>query len=106
MINTTIAHYKITSKLGQGGMGEVYRATDTKLDRDVAIKILPDEFAGDKNRVARFKREAKILRLRYGLDGSDPMTLKDIGKKNNLTRERVRQIERDELRKIKEHLEE
>ncbi|MCH8219577.1 MAG: serine/threonine protein kinase, partial [Planctomycetes bacterium] len=61
MINTTIAHYKITSKLGEGGMGEVYRATDTKLDRDVAIKILPQSFAGDKNRVARFKREAKVL---------------------------------------------
>ena len=61
MINKTIAHYRITSKLGQGGMGEVYRATDTKLDRDVAIKILPESFAGDKNRVARFKREAKVL---------------------------------------------
>ena len=61
MINKTIAHYKIISKLGQGGMGEVYRATDTKLDRDVAIKILPESFAGDKNRVARFKREAKVL---------------------------------------------
>ena len=42
-------------------MGEVYQATDTKLDRDVAIKILPESFAGDKNRVARFKREAKVL---------------------------------------------
>lgn len=51
------------------------------------------------------EREAKILRLRYGLDGSDAMTLKDIGKKINLTRERVRQIEGEALRKIKEHLE-
>ena len=61
MINTTIAHYKITSKLGQGGMGEVYRATDTKLDREVAIKILPESFAGDRDRLSRFNREAKAL---------------------------------------------
>ena len=51
-------------------------------------------------------REAKILRLRYGLDGNDPMTLKEIGKKIDLTRERVRQIESVALGKIKEHLEE
>ena len=61
MIDQTIAHYRITAKLGQGGMGEVYRATDTKLDREVAIKILPESFAGDKNRVPRFKREARVL---------------------------------------------
>ena len=61
MINTTIAHYKITSKLGQGGMGEVYRATDTKLDRDVAIKVLPESFAQDEERLKRFEREAKAL---------------------------------------------
>ena len=61
MINTTIAHYKITAKIGKGGMGEVYRATDTKLDRDVAIKILPESFAGDRDRLARFNREAKAL---------------------------------------------
>src|SRR5438067_6312276 len=57
----TIAHYQITSKLGEGGMGEVWRATDTKLHRDVAIKILPDAFAQDADRMARFTREAKVL---------------------------------------------
>ena len=61
MLNTTIAHYKVTAKLGQGGMGEVYRATDTKLDREVAIKVLPESFAQDKERLARFEREAKVL---------------------------------------------
>jgi serine/threonine protein kinase len=61
MLGTTIAHYKITAKIGQGGMGEVYRATDTKLDREVAIKVLPQSFAEDKERLARFEREAKTL---------------------------------------------
>jgi TolB-like protein/Flp pilus assembly protein TadD/predicted Ser/Thr protein kinase len=57
----TIAHYRIVSKLGEGGMGEVYRATDTKLGREVAIKILPAGFAQDPGRMARFEREAKVL---------------------------------------------
>ena len=57
----TIAHYRITAKLGEGGMGEVWRATDTKLGREVAIKILPPEFAADTGRMARFEREAKVL---------------------------------------------
>src|SRR5690242_7861135 len=56
-----IAHYRILSKLGQGGMGAVYRATDTKLNRDVAIKILPPAFAADPDRLARFAREAQVL---------------------------------------------
>src|SRR5437762_7297593 len=56
-----IAHYRVTGKLGEGGMGEVYRATDTKLGRDVAIKILPDVFAQDPDRMARFAREAQVL---------------------------------------------
>ncbi len=53
MLNQSIAHYKVTAKLGQGGMGEVYRATDTKLDREGAIKVLPESFAQDKERLAR-----------------------------------------------------
>ena len=57
----TIAHYRILDKIGAGGMGEVYRATDTKLGRDVAIKILPEEFSRDPERVVRFQREAEVL---------------------------------------------
>jgi len=56
-----IAHYCITAKLGEGGMGVVYRATDTKLNRDVALKILPDSFIADADRTARFAREAQVL---------------------------------------------
>jgi serine/threonine protein kinase/Tol biopolymer transport system component len=61
MIGKTLAHYEITSQLGKGGMGEVYQAKDLKLGRDVAIKVLPEEFAKDADRVARFQREAKVL---------------------------------------------
>src|SRR5438552_1358492 len=57
----TIAHYRIISELGEGGMGVVYRATDTKLHRDVAIKVLPDSCAQDADRMARFTREAQVL---------------------------------------------
>ena len=79
MIGTTIAHYKITEKIGQGGMGEVYRATDTKLNRDVALKVLPEAFAQDQQRMARFSREAQVLASLnhpniasiYGLEESD-----------------------------------
>ena len=53
--------YEITARIGAGGMGEVYRARDTKLDRDVALKILPEAFASDPERLARFEREAKTL---------------------------------------------
>ena len=56
-----IAHYRINAKLGEGGMGEVYRAIDTKLGREVAIKILPPALAEDAGRMARFEREAKVL---------------------------------------------
>jgi serine/threonine-protein kinase len=58
---SSIAHYRITSKLGEGGMGAVYRATDTKLNREVAVKFLPDLLAADPDRFARFTREAQVL---------------------------------------------
>src|SRR3989440_4491441 len=57
--NTKIAQYTIVSKIGEGGMGEVYRAQDTKLDRKVALKILPADLASNRDRMDRFVREAK-----------------------------------------------
>jgi len=53
--------YEVVARIGAGGMGEVYRARDTKLQRDVALKILPVAFASDSDRLARFKREAQVL---------------------------------------------
>ena len=61
MIGRTLAHYEITAAIGKGGMGEVYQATDKKLGRSVAIKVLPEEFAQDTERIALFEREAKLL---------------------------------------------
>jgi Tol biopolymer transport system component len=60
-IGQSVSHYKILDKLGAGGMGEVYRAQDTNLNRQVAIKALPDLFSGDPERLARFEREAQLL---------------------------------------------
>ena len=79
MTGRSIGHYRLTAKLGQGGMGEVWRATDTKLNREVAIKILPDSFARDPDRLARFTREAQVLASLnhpniaaiYGVDAAD-----------------------------------
>src|SRR5215471_16825403 len=76
---TRLGAYDVISPLGAGGMGEVYRARDRKLDRDVAIKILPEALAADPERIARFEREAKTLAALnhpniahiYGLDRQD-----------------------------------
>jgi len=61
MTEQTIAHYRVQAKIGAGGMGEVYRARDTRLERDVAMKVLPEAVARDTQRMARFEREAKVL---------------------------------------------
>ena len=61
MIGRTLAHYRVLDKIGSGGMGEVYRAEDTRLGRHVALKILPEAFWKDEERRARFGREARVL---------------------------------------------
>ena len=68
--------YEILSAIGAGGMGEVYRARDTRLDRTVAIKVLPPEFSADPDRLARFQREAKTI---AGLSHPHICTLHDVG---------------------------
>ncbi len=79
MIGKTLGHYKIVEKIGAGGMGEVYRGRDERLRRDVAIKLLPEAFARDAERLARFEQEARLLASLnhsniasiYGLEESD-----------------------------------
>ena len=60
-VGSRLGHYDVTALIGEGGMGEVYRARDTKLNRQVALKILPEAFAADPDRLARFQREAHVL---------------------------------------------
>jgi len=81
-VGSRLGAYEVGAILGTGGMGEVYRARDAKLDRDIAIKILPEAFAHDADRLARFQREAKTLASLnhpniaaiYGLEESGDMT--------------------------------
>ncbi len=61
MIGTALSHYRIVEKTGEGGLGEVYRAQDERLGRDVAIKVLPESVVADPDRLRRFDREAKAV---------------------------------------------
>jgi serine/threonine-protein kinase len=76
LIGTTLGHYGIVEKIGSGGMGVVYRAHDERLDRDVAIKVLPEEVAADPDRVHRFEREAKAVAQ---LDHPNILAIHDLG---------------------------
>ena len=60
-VGSRLGHYDVTALIGEGGMGQVYQATDTQLKRQVALKILPEAFATDPDRLARFQREAQVL---------------------------------------------
>ena len=60
-VGDRLGHYDVTALIGEGGMGQVYQATDTKLNRQVALKILPEAFTDDPDRLARFQREAQVL---------------------------------------------
>src|SRR5436309_6847615 len=76
MIGTLLNQYRITATVGAGGMGEVFRARDTRLNRDVAVKVLPKEFATDADRLRRFEREAKTL---AALNHPNVLTVFDAG---------------------------
>ena len=74
--NSNVSHYRIVSKIGAGGMGEVYRAHDSRLDREVAIKVLPAELSSDEDRMRRFEQEAKAT---SALNHPNILTVYDIG---------------------------
>src|SRR5215510_5267172 len=92
MIGQTIAHYRVTEKIGEGGMGEVYRARDTQLGRDVAIKVLPAAFSADPDRLRRFEQEAQAA---AALNHPNILAVYDIGQER-LRPERARSASESE----------
>jgi serine/threonine protein kinase len=94
---TTLSHYRILSKLGAGGMGEVYRPRDARLDRDVAIKLLPADFAKDQDRLHRFEQEARAT---SALNHPNILTIHDIGSHDGSPFIVAELLEGEELRRL------
>src|SRR5687768_1301642 len=92
---TSLGPYQILSRLGSGGMGEVYRAKDSRLGRDVAIKVLPDQFAQDKEALGRFEREARAL---AAISHPNILTIYDFGVQEELTYVVMELLEGETLR--------
>ena len=97
MIGTTLGHYRIVEQIGAGGMGVVYRAHDERLDRDVAIKVLPEEVAGDPDRLHRFEREAKAVAK---LDHPNILAIHDFGSEDGLAYAVMELLDGESLREV------
>jgi len=97
MIGTTLGHYRIVEQIGAGGMGVVYRAHDERLDRDVAIKVLPEEVAGDPDRLHRFEREAKAVAK---LDHPNILAIHDFGSEDGLAYAVMELLDGESIREV------
>jgi serine/threonine protein kinase len=100
LVGTTLGRYRVVEAIGAGGMGEVYRAHDDRLDRDVAIKVLPEEVVGDPDRLARFEREARALAR---LTHPNILQVFEFGEDRGVTFAATELLEGESLRELVEH---